>query len=62
MYILIVQIDAFLFIDSGIDNFRVENFSLIDAQWSGRQIEILLKNNQYYTTREIVNILFRIVC
>ena len=44
--------------------FRAGDFSLDDALWSGRpvevdsdQIETLIENNQHYTTQEIANIL-----
>ena len=45
-------------------NFHGVEFSLEDAPWLGRpvevdsnQIETLIENNQYYTTWEIANIL-----
>ena len=44
--------------------FRAGDFSLYDAPWAGRpvevdsdQIKILIENNQHYTRREIANIL-----
>ena len=48
----------------GVWEFRVGDFSLDGAPWSGRpvevdsdQIEMLIENNQHYTTWEIANIL-----
>ena len=44
--------------------FRAGDFSLDDAPWSGRQVEVdsdqietIIENNQRYTTREIADIL-----
>ena len=44
--------------------FRAEDFSLDDAPWPGRPVEVdsdqiktLIENNQHYTTREIADML-----